>query len=110
MRLVWLVVAVLAVASCGKGDRKTCEAGCRNYFTLAFWAEWEPKINAEPEAERAKLRREKIVELENKLAAGIDQCIGNCQAANNSDQYECMAKAKTFAEAKGCADTEAESQ
>lgn len=106
MRLVWLVVAVLAIASCGKGDRKTCEAACRNFATLQFWSEWNPKIEAEPEAERAKLRREKIVELEHKLAQGIDQCVASCQNANNEDQYNCMAEAKTWAEANACAETE----
>ena len=110
MRHVWLVALAVAALSCGKADKKQCETACRNYVTLAFWAKWDPKINAEPEAERDKLRKAKLPELEYIIERGIDQCVQNCQYSNNSGQYPCMAKAKTWPEAQACAATEADSQ
>jgi len=109
MRLVWFVTAVLAASSCGKGDHKLCEQACRNYATLAFWSKWGPAIEAEPEDQRARLRRTKLGELEIILERGIDQCVTNCQTANNTGQYTCMAKAKTFPEVHACGASEDES-
>src|SRR6185503_1032978 len=105
--LLALLLAVTA-AGCGRGDRKVCEQACRNYYTLAFWNKWDPQINAEPEAERAKLRQYKLSELEAGLAQGVDQCVESCTRANNDDQYKCMAEAKDWAKAHACAETEEE--
>jgi hypothetical protein len=112
MRRHWSAAAAVAVslalAACGKGDRKVCEQACRNYTTLAFWDKWDAQIDAQPAAERDKLRRDKLGELEVILARGIDMCVTSCQTANNETQYACMATAKTWAEANACAPTEAE--
>jgi hypothetical protein len=105
-----LAFLVALLAGCGRGDRKICEQACRNYYTLAFWNKWDPVINAEPEAERAKLREYKLTELEAGLAQGVDQCVESCTRADNEDQYKCMAAAKTWKEAHACAETEAEAQ
>lgn len=102
------IAVSLALAGCGTGDRKVCEQACRNYATLAFWAKWDPQINAQPAAERDKLRRDKLAELEIILARGVDMCVTSCQTANNETQYSCMAAAKTWPEANACAPTEAE--
>src|SRR5512134_1099506 len=110
MRLAWLFVVVVTAGSCGKAPKAICETACRSYATLAFWDKWDPLINAEPEAQRDKLRRDKLGDLEAILARGIDQCVQSCQYSNNKEQYPCMAKAKTFKEARSCAETEEESQ
>jgi|SRR5688500_10848938 hypothetical protein len=106
-----VLAALLAItAACGQGDRKTCESACRNYVTLSFWNKWDPLINAEPEAQRPKLRRDKLAELEAIIASGVDQCVESCVRADNEDQYKCMVKAKTYKEVHACAETEAEAQ
>jgi hypothetical protein len=110
MRHVWLVAVAVVALSCGKADRKQCETACRNYATLAFWAKWDPKINAEPADQRDRLRRNKLAELDYMLAQGVLQCVESCQIANNKSQYPCMIKAKTWPEAQACAPTEADSQ
>lgn len=98
------VVLALGAASCGKADYGKCQVAVRNFATLQFWSEAEPIIAATPEAERAALRAKKVIELEQKLAAGIDMGISQCQAANNDDQIACMTKATTWADAKKCAE------
>jgi len=77
---------------------------------LAFWDKWDAKIRAEPENQRDQLRRQKLSELDVILARGIDQCVQSCQYSNNEEQYDCMAKAKTFSEARQCAPPESEAK
>jgi hypothetical protein len=110
MRHVVLVAVAVAALSCGKADKKQCETACRNYVSLSFWAKWDPLIKAEPVAEQDKLRETKLSELEYIIERGIDQCVQNCQYSNNSSQYPCMVKAKTWPEAQACAGTEADNQ
>ena len=101
-----LLAAVLAVtaAGCGKGDHAVCEKACRNYATLSFWAKWDPKIKAEPANQQAKLRRDKLEELDTVIQNGVDMCITQCVEANNTEQYECMANAHEATELKACSE------
>lgn len=105
-----LLSAVLALSACGTGDRKTCERACRNYFTLSFWHKWDPQIEAAPEAERANMRAQKLGELEYKIEQGVDQCATSCQGANNKEQCNCMAAAKTYEEVRACGQSEEEAK
>lgn len=98
------VVALLAVTGCRKGDYSQCQVAVRNFATLQFWSEAEPIIAATPEPERPAMRAKKVIELEQKLAAGIDMGISQCQAANNDGQISCMTKATTWADARKCAE------
>ena len=100
------MLLVTALASCGQGDRKVCEQACRNYVKLNFWNKWDPIIDKEPVAAREGLRRQKLGELEDILARGVDKCTNDCATSNNEDQYKCMAKAKTWKEANACAETQ----
>jgi hypothetical protein len=102
-----VLAVLLLAAACGKAEYQQCETACRNYGSLQYWSEWEPKIAAEPAAERAQLRTRKAVELNDKLERGLPQCIQSCQIANNEDMNKCMIAAKTWAEASECAETEA---
>jgi hypothetical protein len=102
-----IVVAFLFAAGCGQAEYQQCDQACRNYTTLNYWAQWDPKINAEPEAERAQLRHKKLAELNDLLERGMYQCVQGCQIANNPDMNKCMIAAKTWPEANACAPTEA---
>lgn len=94
----------LILSACGKADYTACQRASKNFATLHFWSVAEPEIAAAPVAEREALRRTKVVELEAKLAAGIDMSISQCQAANNDEQIACMTKATTWDAAKKCAE------
>jgi hypothetical protein len=108
MRSVIVVAFLFAAAACGQAEYQQCDQACRNYVVLNYWNEWDPKIDAQPEAERAQLRHKKLAELNDILERGMYQCVQNCQIANNPDMNKCMIAAKTFAEARVCTGTEAE--
>lgn len=104
MNKLWLAAVALSfVAACGKGDPQKCDEGCRNFFTLNFWATADAEIAKAPPAQREELRKAKAFELASKLEAGINFCVSKCQAANNSEQIKCLVESKTAAEAKACA-------
>ena len=101
------ILFVAALAGC-KGDPVKCDQGCRNYFTLHFWAEADKEIAKAPVDQRDALRKQKLGELDTRMANGVDMCVSQCQAANDKDGIECMIAAKTVEQVKTCANTFAE--
>jgi hypothetical protein len=99
-----LLLGLVASAACRKADYGKCQTAVKNFATLQFWSTVEAEIAAAPAESRPALRAQKVAELEQKLAAGIDMAISQCQAANNDDQIACMTKATTWAEARKCAE------
>ena len=85
-------VAALAVPAL---DAALCERACRNYATLKFWA----AVSADGDA----VHKQKQVELDEKIAAGLAACASQCLAANNAVQTACMATAATVDAVTACA-------
>lgn len=92
-----------AVGAC-KGDRKQCEAACRNYATLVYPKVTEAEIAKLPEAEREAARRKKAAAFSSQLENGVETCINQCASANNDEQIDCMIQAKTADQATACAE------
>jgi hypothetical protein len=105
MRLVLasVVLSLAALAGC-RGDAVKCEQGCRNYFTLHFWAEADKELARAPADQRDALRKQKVGELAKRIDDG-GMCVSQCQAANNKDDVECMIAAKTVEQVRACANT-----
>ncbi len=97
-----VVIAVVGLLAACKGDRDKCEKACRNYGTLLYWDIADQAIQAAPPAERDALRRRKLGEFSSLLENGVDTCVNQCTSANNDKQIDCMAGAKTAADAKKC--------
>lgn len=98
------VLGLFALAALGgcKGDPVKCEQGCRNYAQLVFWKSSEAQINAAPAEERDAMRKAAPDKLKKELDAGIQQCVSQCQSANNTDDVDCMIAAKTGDQALAC--------
>jgi hypothetical protein len=100
---VVVVAGVAGIAGAGcKGDPVRCESAIRNYTTLVFWETADKDIEKAPEADRAKLRADKLAEYETTLAKGIDTLTSQCVSANNDTQVQCMIDAKTAKDAHAC--------
>jgi hypothetical protein len=100
MRIAF-VLAIALVAGCGKGDYKKCDQACRNFFVHAYWNEQKSvplPAGLTPEQHKAQ----QIVDLEEKLEAGIDFCISKCQAANNDEQSDCLIAADNYDDVLAC--------
>src|SRR5262245_11868078 len=85
-----------------KGDPEKCDRACRNYFELVFWQKANAEIDQAPPAQRDELRKQKMAELANNLAEGVDLCTSKCTSANNDDTIDCLIKAKTADQARAC--------
>ncbi|HEU4727867.1 MAG TPA: hypothetical protein VFT22_08270 [Kofleriaceae bacterium] len=99
MRLV--LALVVALCAC-KGDPVKCDQGCRNFATLVYWKRADAEIAAAPAAQRDALRKRMLGKFDNDLEAGIDQCVTQCQSANNTAVLDCMIAAKTADQAIAC--------
>jgi hypothetical protein len=104
MRTLGLVlVAILAAGGCRRGNAGNCDRGCRNYYSLHFWASADKEIAALPPAERDALRARKLAELDGKLKSGdLNMCVSQCQKAGAPDDVDCMTKARSVTEAEAC--------
>src|ERR1700755_3544284 len=89
----------LALAAC-RGDAVKCDQGCRNYFTLSFWNKADAEIARARGEQRDALRKQKLGELNQGMESGVDMCVSQCQAANNTADIECMIAAKTAEQAR----------
>ena len=100
----WLATLCLVfVAGCTcKGDPDKCDRACRNYAELVFWDAANPEIEKLPVAERDAARKQKMAELANNLAKGVDLCTSKCVSANNKADTDCLIAATTAAAAKAC--------
>lgn len=85
-----------------KGDPEKCDRAVRNYAQLVFWDEANAEIEKLPPGERDAARKDKMAKFAKDLEAGIDLTVSKCVSANNTDQTDCMIKAKTAAAAKAC--------
>jgi hypothetical protein len=99
--LVGVALVTSALGGC-KGDPVQCEAAIRNYTSLVYWDKADKDIAAAPEADRAKLRADKLAGYERELAGGIDTLTSQCVSAGNDKEIQCMIDAKTAADARGC--------
>jgi hypothetical protein len=90
-----------AVAGC-KGDAVKCDQACRNYFTLLYWADADPKIASAPPAERDAMRKQLLAEFDAKMTRGVDVCSTKCVSADDEKDTDCMIEAKTPAAVKAC--------
>lgn len=104
MRLSHLLVVVsLGLVAC-EADPEKCEKAVRNYASLVYWKSADDDIaKAAPEA-REPLRKDKLAEFQRQLDRGMPTLVSQCQTANNTKQIDCMIAAKTFVEARDCAD------
>jgi hypothetical protein len=102
--LTAIVLSLAALAGC-RGDPVKCDQGCRNYFTLHFWAEADKELARAPADQRDALRKQKLGDLDKRMADGVDMCVSQCQAASNKDDIECMIAAKTVEQVRACANT-----
>lgn len=100
--LTAIVLSLAALVGC-HGDPVKCDQGCRNYFTLHFWAEADKDIARAPADQRDALRKQKLGDLDKRMGDGLDMCVSQCQAANNKDDIECMIAAKTVDQVRSCA-------
>jgi hypothetical protein len=101
--LVGVALVTSALAGC-KGDPVQCEAAIRNYTSLVYWDKADQEIAAAAEADRAKLRADKLATYERQLAGGIDTLTSQCVSAHNDKEVQCMIDAKTAADAHACTD------
>jgi len=101
MRSAVIVALGLLVGAC-KGDPVECEKACRNYAALVAWKKLDADIAQAPPDKRENLKKRSIVEFENQLEQGIDQCVAQCVSAHNDDQTHCMTEAKTAEQADAC--------
>jgi hypothetical protein len=101
--LVGVVLVTSAAAGC-KGDPVQCEAAIRNYTQLVYWDKADKEIADAPEADRAKLRADKLAAYERELARGIDGLTARCVSAHNDKEVQCMIDAKTATDARACTD------
>ena len=85
-----------------KGDPEKCDQMCRNYAELIFWDEANVEIDKLPVAERDAMRKQKMAEFAHNLEKGLDFCASKCISANNTDDTDCVIKAKTAKAAKAC--------
>ena len=97
----WILLVLLAVAGC-RGDAQQCDQGCRNVASLLYWGNADKEIAAAPADQRDALRKRKLTEFGQKLEAGIDQCVSQCQAAGNQATIDCLIAAKTADQARAC--------
>jgi len=97
-----LLFALSLTAWLGCGNAADCDRGCRNYYQLHYWEEANAEIAKAPEAEREALRKQKLVDLEERTNAGIQLCIKQCTTAASKDEIKCMIAARTAPEAKKC--------
>jgi hypothetical protein len=98
MRLA-LVLALLVAC---KGDPIKCDQACRNFATLVYWKTADAEIAKLPPDQRDALRKTKLAEFNKYVEAGIDQCVTQCQSANNESQLDCMIAAHTGDQAQSC--------
>ena len=103
MRLaVALVLASIVALGACRGDPVKCDQGCRNFATLVYWKRADEKVAAAAPDQRDALRKRMLGKFDSELENGIDQCISQCQSANNQDDLECMIAAKTADQAREC--------
>ena len=97
-----LVLALTLLLCACKGDAVKCDQGCRNFATLVYWKRAEAKIAEAGPEQRDALRKRMLGKFDSELENGIDQCVSQCQSANNSADLECMIAAKTADQALEC--------
>jgi hypothetical protein len=97
----WILPVLLVVAAC-RGDAQQCDQGCRNVASLLYWGGADKEIAAAPADQRDALRKRKLTEFGQKLEAGIDMCVSQCQAAGNQATIDCLIAAKTADQALDC--------
>ena len=99
-----LLAAVLALAlvACKRPSADECEKAIRNWYTLVFWDQAEKEIAAAPPEKRDELRKAKLAERDQKLAAGIEQGIMDCRSSRDFEGVKCMKEAMTAADALKC--------
>jgi hypothetical protein len=97
-----LVLALTLLLCACKGDAVKCDQGCRNYATLVYWKRADAKVAEAPPDQRDALRKRNLGRFDSELENGIDQCISQCQSANNTDDLDCMVAAKTGDQALEC--------
>jgi hypothetical protein len=98
----WRIAVSLGLLGGCKGDAVKCDQGCRNYGALVFWKHADAEIAAAPPDQRDAVRKTMLGKFQNDLEQGIDQCVSQCQSANNTDDVECMIAAKTGDQAMAC--------
>lgn len=69
---------------------------------LLYWRQADKEIAAAPAAQRDALRKQKLTEFGQKLEAGIDMCVSQCQAAGNQATIDCLIAARTAEQAADC--------
>jgi len=97
-----ILVAFSMTAWLGCGSAGECDKACRNYYTLHYWEAANAEIAKLPEAEREALRKQKLMELDERANKGITLCTKQCTTAASKDQIKCMIEARTAPDAKKC--------
>jgi len=95
------VLMFVLLGAC-KGDAVKCDQGCRNFATLVYWKRADAQVAAAPPDQRDAVRKRMLGKFDSELENGIDQCISQCQSANNTDDLDCMIAAKTADQALEC--------
>src|SRR5215207_31200 len=100
--VVTLCFVFMTVCQGRKGDPEKFAQMCRNYAELVCWDEANAEIDKLPVAERDAVRKQQLAEFARNLEKGLDFCTSKCISANNTDDMNCVIKAKTAKAAKAC--------
>jgi hypothetical protein len=102
MRLALVLTAVTGLLGGCKGDFVKCDQACRNYARLAYWKRADARLAEFPADRRDAERKALLAKFDHDLEAGIDQCVSQCQSANNAELVECWIDAKTADQVDNC--------
>ncbi len=103
MRCLVPLLLVVLLGGCNKPTAEDCEAGCKNYFQLHYWAEADHQIAAAPPEIRAGLRALWQTDFGWRETYQLPLCTQKCRSGADPHRAQCWAKARTVADSEKCA-------
>lgn len=97
-----LLLSLVLLTGCTKGDRDECEKVCRHSYELRYWRDADKSIAAAPEKDRAALRKRMLGMYDSRLEDGVELCISQCVSANNDTMNKCLLDSKTGSDVDAC--------